>query len=524
MPKAAQTNIQEPPIPLKCVLCPKQPFFSDLSHLLTHISSKSHLSYRFKTEIRSEKEKRARDSLAEFDEWYNRYSIQQLLADRLTAKEQRKSSKRVRPTSAANKSQHTTKRTKLQPETEVIDYSQTPPIAHWNTTSSNGLIQAYGLPQNYVSNSPIYEATTLGGPRGDFSICESPVNMKYELLRCEIESPKSSQLSEIATNLSTEEEVDRSRLKGAFWPGMSVFDSATEVQRRKRNQRKDASALKLMEQTSNEVEPTETIWSQDGQLQRVRDIYSTPSPEGSPEPDLLPKSKKKRRARRTVATVTRASQCRTRRFDAATTSDAASIGSTGNGVEAMGNKPQIVEDEYDCSPDGLYDIFRDDAEPSPVQYRHCTQSPPDHPALPSHNVNSPSQIPHDSAKNFEGYHRPALQTMPSNICIASSTSSSLKPNAMQYFHGAMAAHIPSYFHPHHDSGSGTLNPLSIQARHQFGFIPFLDDVQDGMNPEASGYQQLNSTDSMSYSGMFALGSQHSFQSAGSHRDSLSFDI
>lgn len=83
-------------IPLYCLLCPKKPTFSDVSHLLTHISSKSHLSNRFKAEIRSSKERDARETLRQFDVWYARYNIQELLADRMDAKDKKKGPKRSR--------------------------------------------------------------------------------------------------------------------------------------------------------------------------------------------------------------------------------------------------------------------------------------------------------------------------------------------------------------------------------------------------------------------------------------------
>jgi len=75
---------------------------------------------------------------------------------------------------------------------------------------------------------------------------------------------------------------DKSKLKGVFWPGMSLFDSATEDQKRKRNQRKDAAVLRNMEQVAAGVEPTECIWTEDIALQRTRDIYATPSVFGTP--------------------------------------------------------------------------------------------------------------------------------------------------------------------------------------------------------------------------------------------------
>jgi hypothetical protein len=78
------------------------------------------------------------------------------------------------------------------------------------------------------------------------------------------------------------EENDVSKLKGVRYPGMGLFDSADETQKRMRNQRKDDSVLKQMEETSSVIEPNEFIWAEGGEFQRVRDIYASPSIEGSP--------------------------------------------------------------------------------------------------------------------------------------------------------------------------------------------------------------------------------------------------
>lgn len=96
-------------IPLICSLCPKTPQFSDVSHLLTHISSKSHLSHRFKLQIRSQSELDARQKLEEFEVWYAENGLEDLLSERMAAKEQKKNtSKRSRSSTgkintAANK-------------------------------------------------------------------------------------------------------------------------------------------------------------------------------------------------------------------------------------------------------------------------------------------------------------------------------------------------------------------------------------------------------------------------------------
>jgi hypothetical protein len=84
-------------VPLLCNLCPKTPQFSDVSHLLTHISSKTHLSNRFKMQIRSQGEPEARIQLETFDNWYAENGIEDLLSDRLAMKEEKKRVKQVAP-------------------------------------------------------------------------------------------------------------------------------------------------------------------------------------------------------------------------------------------------------------------------------------------------------------------------------------------------------------------------------------------------------------------------------------------
>ena len=96
MPKKSNASI-----PLLCSLCPKHPQFSDVPHLLTHISSKSHLANRFKLQIRSHTDSEARGLLTEFDDWYRDNGLDDLLSERLAAKEQKKTTKRTRTTLAA---------------------------------------------------------------------------------------------------------------------------------------------------------------------------------------------------------------------------------------------------------------------------------------------------------------------------------------------------------------------------------------------------------------------------------------
>lgn len=81
-------------IPLICHLCPKKPTFSDVSHLLTHVSSKSHLAAEFK--LKHSKKSQDQDALVQYDQWAQDYGVNDLVANRIAAKEQRKAPKRQR--------------------------------------------------------------------------------------------------------------------------------------------------------------------------------------------------------------------------------------------------------------------------------------------------------------------------------------------------------------------------------------------------------------------------------------------
>lgn len=82
MPKATENSH----IPLVCTLCPKQPRFSDVSHLLTHISSKSHLSNRFGLQIASQQSPNILHQLQVYEAWYDSYGIARLLGERMSMK------------------------------------------------------------------------------------------------------------------------------------------------------------------------------------------------------------------------------------------------------------------------------------------------------------------------------------------------------------------------------------------------------------------------------------------------------
>lgn len=82
------------PVTLHCTICPKRPDFSDVSHLLTHVSSKGHLSHLHKLQVRSHQETNAGQQLAIYNNWYHSNGIGQLLSERLLQKQAKKNQAR----------------------------------------------------------------------------------------------------------------------------------------------------------------------------------------------------------------------------------------------------------------------------------------------------------------------------------------------------------------------------------------------------------------------------------------------
>jgi hypothetical protein len=83
-------------IPLHCNICPKKPNFSDVSHLLTHIASKGHLSNYYKVKVRSSSETESRSVIEAYDRWYAQWNVETLMSERMNQKDKR----RTRPRTA----------------------------------------------------------------------------------------------------------------------------------------------------------------------------------------------------------------------------------------------------------------------------------------------------------------------------------------------------------------------------------------------------------------------------------------
>lgn len=84
-----------PSIPLHCNICPKQPDFSDVSHLLTHVASKGHLSYYYKMKVKASTDPASKIVVDEYDEWYDEWRVEDLMMERMNQKERKKNGSNV---------------------------------------------------------------------------------------------------------------------------------------------------------------------------------------------------------------------------------------------------------------------------------------------------------------------------------------------------------------------------------------------------------------------------------------------
>jgi hypothetical protein len=304
-------------IPLRCCICPKRPKFSDLSHLLTHVASKGHLAQQFKTSVRAPTDENAKDALDRYNDWFQRYGIEQLCANRLRSNEFRKSRAATsgaslssrpsaqRPPSAATNANsqnrwasagsanHAPLRS-VSAAGEAIPFAvppgtpapwaeqrsaQKPQIAIWSTDSAR-LHQAPRLVEDSPSYAPSPYSSVAGTNSDQATVDETPAypaeaNAAYPLESL-IESSTPATTDD--RNDETSDEADKpeaeSLLKGVLWPGMDIFDSAPPEMKRKRNQKKDGSVVAQMQLNSTLVEPTELIFWAGGDFKKERRIYS----------------------------------------------------------------------------------------------------------------------------------------------------------------------------------------------------------------------------------------------------------
>ncbi|TVY48759.1 hypothetical protein LOCC1_G001652 [Lachnellula occidentalis] len=265
-------------VPLHCSLCPKNPKFSDISHLLTHISSKSHLAALFKLKIRSQGEQQAKDKVDEYELWYSGNNLDTLLSDRLATKDQKKRNR--------DKKSRLSNALASPVDSTPLFRAPVPRMHPYNSAKSR---ESASMDDDWGVNS-LYDTPTVRRRVPNFADSESPVG---QVLDPKLKTPSRSTTEKKSKN--GDKIPDSAQLKGALWPGMDLFDSATPEMKRMRNQRKDINVMRQMKARSAEIEPAEISYFADGEFRASRDIFGPLSDAESPVRDPTPKRQRRTR-------------------------------------------------------------------------------------------------------------------------------------------------------------------------------------------------------------------------------------
>lgn len=216
---------------------------------------------------------------------------------------------------------------------------------------------------------------------------------------------------------------DPNKLKGVFWPGMDMFDSATPEMRRKRNQKKATSVVKQLEQMSEVVEATELVFSPSGSLRRARTISGFPDSD-SDEPlkgeETPPKRRKSSRRQPLTERDPNANNQPRRKRD--------NLPFYGN------NRPYYNDDQAD---DDLTYVSKQSKRKRKLQVHHDDDEEVtfDNPANMSY-LTSAFQHPTHTNHNHAEQHRP--------FNTSTTTMNPFRPVEPTYFSQGMSSFQPNY--------------------------------------------------------------------------------
>ncbi|KAI1381984.1 hypothetical protein F4677DRAFT_11661 [Hypoxylon crocopeplum] len=302
-------------IPLICHACPNTPRFSDLSHLLTHVSSKGHLSQVYELRIASKRDPAAATRYRKFDMWSETYNIDELVLQRRETRGDKGDQSRRQSLFPrdAPLGQVTMRRGSRSSRGGRGSRSNT--VSHSHNRNPHGLADFKFDTEEDVNFGDGYDdlegsiqpwrnnLDALMPHGGDL---DAGSHTGFEGLRGEAlsksASPESGSPFSLENVTETTETNEASTgphsLKGTIYPGMSLFDAAREEQRRKRNQRKHPAVLEQLEINSRLVTTDEDVLDCNLDYQRTRDVYDEPSIDGSEDEDQKDQADKKRQPRK----------------------------------------------------------------------------------------------------------------------------------------------------------------------------------------------------------------------------------
>ncbi|KAF2769232.1 hypothetical protein EJ03DRAFT_351390 [Teratosphaeria nubilosa] len=318
-------------IDLKCTICPRKDDFSDMSHLLTHIASKGHLSNYYKLKVKASTSLADKRLIDTFDDWYEDSGLDELMSERLQQKEKRTGGRSnaaaaaprrgscantasPRGTPAATLAGRRNNRLRdnvLDPQLssrgglkiENQSRSQTPVPPFIFDPNMYPQQNRMFMGMQTISNGSWPASPYAGTPMKQESLSSETDDDWVDYPMAPPRRGRGRGAPSYSNNSFSDDELcdigettnDPTKLKGIVWPGMALFDSATPEMRRKRNQKKSYSVVQHLMATSEEIEPTENIFDfNNGFCFRVaREITGNPdldedeilSGEVTPEPE-----------------------------------------------------------------------------------------------------------------------------------------------------------------------------------------------------------------------------------------------
>ncbi|KAI0176029.1 hypothetical protein GGR52DRAFT_589824 [Hypoxylon sp. FL1284] len=294
-------------VPLICYVCRGTSKFSDVSHLLTHICSKGHLSQLYQMEISALTNEDAATTVEKFKIWKDTYMIDELAEHpplSYLALREADSNGDAEERAAEDEAE-------LEGVVAVAVGVMTNPD-HDEADRSFHAVHGYeapGGPSWSGELNPLMRAGgALGAPhRASFEDTSNENGSKYEL-----SSDKSSNVSE----MPSEGGASASKTKNGPPPGARMFDAATEEQKRQRNQRKPPEVHLRLELNSTLVTTDEHVHDNNFVYLRTRDVFDDASideSEDEEEEEEEEQQVNQKRKRRSQPRSTRASRGSVRR-------------------------------------------------------------------------------------------------------------------------------------------------------------------------------------------------------------------
>ncbi|KAI1299118.1 hypothetical protein F5Y03DRAFT_386381 [Xylaria venustula] len=520
-------------IPLVCFICPKNSHFSDLSHLLTHISSKGHLHNMFQLNLSREVDANADLALTEFEQWYKQNNISTLLRARKSAREQRDSQQRRGPTSPnfggetavvshpntrgsrSNRRSRGNVKTRSRHQDEGIatlsvKYETDEEEASVRLSHQPGASYAWNSGSAYSNGTSQYESNAS---------CQFPEYVEDEDNSSKYDpSELYSPFPPEDTPDTVEDDTGALILKGVVYPGMAGFDSATEKDRRMRNQKKDPAVLMKLEANSYLVTRDEEVLDNNLDYQRTRDVYDEPSIDGSgDENDVAAneaRNKRRTKAKSSYASTKRRANNTSRQQTQATGRTRAVRSSTRRSRNAslstMARSTVPSRRVTRSSTNRQQPVHHHGVHPDVGSLRDCSNELDDEQGSQTYHgltrqcLMVPWQIsePMSTLPPQEHCDDNILALRPGNPNAAfASPTSNFKKSPPRYpgkENGHLLIKSPSSFSPYlHPSGdsmeASNYNPLCSQPRDGFGYRLYSPYDEEPKSATSSGFNPINSS-------------------------------